>query len=114
MNDQTPKNLGMYPTPPKPEDLPSIELTQNSRQILAKRYLRHGKDGKPVETIDEMFWRIAWHVSDIPESGENHHELAREFYNMLVSKAFFPNSPTFTGAGTPSRSTCRLLCLTHF
>lgn len=101
MNDQSPKNLGMYPTPPKPEDLPSVELTQNSRQILAKRYLRHGKDGKPVETIDEMFWRIAWHVSDIPESGENHYELAREFYNMLVSKAFFPNSPTFTGAGTP-------------
>jgi ribonucleoside-diphosphate reductase alpha chain len=91
----------MYPTPPIPEELPSIELTQNSRQILSKRYLRHGKDGQPVETIDEMFWRIAWHVSDIPEREENHEALAREFYDMLVSKSFFPNSPTFTGAGTP-------------
>ena len=101
MIDKRPKSLGMYPTPPIPEELPSIELTQNSRQILSKRYLRHGKDGQPVETIDEMFWRIAWHVSDIPEREENHEALAREFYDMLVSKSFFPNSPTFTGAGTP-------------
>ena len=70
MIDQRPKSLGMYPTPPIPEELPSIELTQNSRQILSKRYLRHGKDGQPVETIDEMFWRIAWHVSDLPERGK--------------------------------------------
>src|SRR5690606_9731046 len=40
-------------------------------------------------------------VSDIPEREENQDSLAREFYNMLVSKSFFPNSPTFTGAGTP-------------
>lgn len=101
MIDKRPKSLGMYPTPPIPEELPSIELTQNSRQILSKRYLRHGKDGQPVETIDEMFWRIAWHVSDIPEPEVNHEALARKFYDMLVSKSFFPNSPTFTGAGTP-------------
>ena len=91
----------MFPTPPLPEGLPKIELTDNSRQILSKRYLRHGKDGTPVETIEEMFWRIAWHVSDLPERSENHEELARQFYDMLISKAFFPNSPTFTGAGTP-------------
>ena len=101
MNEQRPNRLGLYPTPPIPEELPSVELTQNSRQILAKRYLRHGKDGQPIETIDEMFWRIAWHVSDLPEREENHDEVAWEFYNMLVSKSFFPNSPTFTGAGTP-------------
>ena len=101
MNEQRPNRLGLYPTPPIPEELPSVELTQNSRQILAKRYLRHGKDGQPIETIDEMFWRIAWHVADLPEREENHDEVAREFYNMLVSKSFFPNSPTFTGAGTP-------------
>lgn len=94
-------NSGLYPTPPLPEGLPTIELTDNSRQILSKRYLRHGKDGIPVETIEEMFWRIAWHVSDLPERSENHEELAKQFYKMLISKSFFPNSPTFTGAGTP-------------
>ena len=24
-----------------------------------------------------------------------------EYYDLLTSKKFFPNSPTFTGAGTP-------------
>ena len=101
MIEQTPTSMGLFPTPPRPQGLPSIHLTENSRQILTKRYLRHDKDGKPVETIDEMFWRIAWHVSDTPENQDNHDQVARDYYNLLVSKSFFPNSPTFTGAGTP-------------
>ena len=92
---------GLLPTPPLPSDLPAIELSDNSRQILTKRYLRRGQDGKPVETIEEMFWRIAWHVADVENAGENKAVLAKAFYRMLISKSFFPNSPTFTGAGTP-------------
>ena len=101
MSNTSLNHLGLFPTPPLPEDLPSIELSDNSKQILSKRYLRHAPDGSPAETIDEMFWRIAWHVSDTPERDEDHEKMARDFYNMLVSKSFFPNSPTFTGAGTP-------------
>ena len=101
MIEQTPTSMCLFPTPTRPQGLPSIHLTENSRQILTKRYLRHDKDGKPVETIDEMFWRIAWHVSDTPENQDNHDQVARDYYNLLVSKSFFPNSPTFTGAGTP-------------
>ena len=48
---------GLLPTPPLPEELPSIELSENSRQVLVKRYLRRGHDGEPIETIEEMFWR---------------------------------------------------------
>src|SRR5450830_1403114 len=92
---------GLLPTPPLPSDLPAIELSDNSRQILTKRYLRRGQDGKPVETIEEMFWRIAWHVANVENAGENKAVLAKAFYRMLISKSFFPNSPTFTGAGTP-------------
>lgn len=92
---------GLLPTPPIPEDLPSIQLTDNSRQILIKRYLRRGTDGKPAESIDEMLWRIAWHVAELGEVSPSTHELARSFYELLSSKSFFPNSPTFTGAGTP-------------
>ena len=50
---------GLLPTPPKPEGLPSIELSDNSVKILQKRYLRRGLDGKPVEESDDMFRRIA-------------------------------------------------------
>ena len=92
---------GLLPTPPKPEGLPSIELSDNSVKILQKRYLRRGLDGKPVEEIDDMFWRIAWHIADVDGSDEEKLAFAIEIYHLLVSKAFFPNSPTFTGAGTP-------------
>ncbi len=94
--------FGLKETPPIPEGLPKIKLTDNSRQVLEKRYLRRGHDGKPIETIEEMFWRVAYHVA-IVETNWNGDPItrAKEFYRMLIDKRFFPNSPTFTGAGTP-------------
>ena len=93
---------GLLPTPPLPTDLPSIDLSDNSMQVLERRYLRRGEDGKPVETVDEMFWRVAYHVAKAEEQWDGDVTgRAREFYQLLVSKKFFPNSPTFTGAGTP-------------
>ena len=85
-----------------PSGWPSIELTPNSLTILQKRYLRKGEDGKtPIETVDEMFFRIAKHVALAEESDELKSLHTREFYDMLTMKKFFPNTPTFTGAGTP-------------
>ncbi len=93
---------GLFPTPPMPEGLPKAELTENGRQVLVRRYLRRGLDGKPIETIEEMFWRVAYHVAKVEEHwGGDVMARAIEFYHLLVSKKFFPNSPTFTGAGTP-------------
>jgi len=106
MNDQeintvVSNNKGLLPTPPMPADLPKIELTENSRQILVKRYLRRGQDGKPIETIEEMFWRVAYHVAAVEKNwGNDPIQRATEFYCLLIDKRFFPNSPTFTGAGT--------------
>lgn len=92
---------GLLPTPPLPEGLPTIELSENSRQILVKRYLRRGHNGEPVESIEEMFWRVAYHVAKVEENWNGDPiERAKEFYRMLIDKRFFPNSPTFTGAGT--------------
>ena len=96
------KELDLSPTPPLPEDLPTIELAENARTVLMKRYVRRQSDGEPGETVDEMFWRVAYHVAapDVEFDGDQL-ALARQFYDLLVSKRFFPNSPTFTGAGTP-------------
>jgi ribonucleoside-diphosphate reductase alpha chain len=93
---------GLLPTPPMPKGLPKVDLTDNARQVLIKRYVRRGDDGKPAETVEEMFWRVAYHVAKVEEmwSGDVI-ERAKEFYHLLTSKKFFPNSPTFTGAGTP-------------
>jgi ribonucleoside-diphosphate reductase alpha chain len=93
---------GLLPTPPLPEDLGSVDLTENARKVLVRRYVRRGKDGEPVETVEEMFWRVAYHVAEVEQNWqEDVEQRARQFYQLLTSKRFFPNSPTFTGAGTP-------------
>lgn len=92
----------LLPTPPLPGDLPNAELSDNAREVLSRRYLRKGKDGIPVETVEEMFWRVAYHVAKIEETWSKDIDArTRQFYAMLIGKKFFPNSPTFTGAGTP-------------
>lgn len=92
----------LLPTPPLPQVVPGIELSDNAREVLSRRYLRKGKDGKPVETVEEMFWRVAYHVAKIEDTwGGDVDARTHRFYSMLTQKKFFPNSPTFTGAGTP-------------
>ena len=80
----------------------SIPLTENARTVLSKRYLRKGPDGKPVETVEEMFRRVAHHVARAEAEWGGDVAAAEEaFYELLTQLRFFPNSPTFTGAGTP-------------
>jgi ribonucleoside-diphosphate reductase alpha chain len=77
-------------------------INENARQVLIRRYVRRGDDGKPAETVEEMFWRVAYHIAKVEEQwGTDVITLAGEFYTLLTSRKFFPNSPTFTGAGTP-------------
>ncbi|MBC8334652.1 MAG: adenosylcobalamin-dependent ribonucleoside-diphosphate reductase [Anaerolineales bacterium] len=96
------KKQGLLTTPPAPSDLPAIELSDNSRQVLIRRYLRRGDDGQPNESIEEMFWRVSYNVAKAEEKWDvDVLERAIEFYHLMVEKKFFPNSPTFTGAGTP-------------
>ena len=93
---------GLLPTPPLPKEISPIHLTENARQVLVRRYVRRGADGLPAENVDEMFWRVAYHVAKVEEAwGGDTLERANQFYTLLSSKQFFPNSPTFTGAGTP-------------
>ena len=94
--------FGLIPTPDMPTGLSEIHLTENARQVLIRRYVRRNREGKPAESIEGMFWRVAYHVAKV-EINWNGNEIDRagQFYKLLTSKQFFPNSPTFTGAGTP-------------
>jgi len=93
---------GLLPTPPMVKRLPKADLTDNARQVLERRYVRRGPDGKPAETVEEMFWRVAYHVAKAEEAwGGDVTARATEFYGLLIKRKFLPNSPTFTGAGTP-------------
>lgn len=79
-----------------------LELSENSQQVLRKRYLRRGLDGQPAETIEGMFRRVARAVAE-PDAAHGYDIQSTEdsFYALLTDLRFFPNSPTFTGAGTP-------------
>jgi ribonucleoside-diphosphate reductase alpha chain len=79
-----------------------IHISENGRQVLRKRYLRKGPDGQTVETVAEMFRRVASAVAE-PDSIFGYDTTSTEdsFYGLLTSLRFFPNSPTFTGASTP-------------
>ena len=90
------------PFAPAIEPPGEIRLSENSHQVLRKRYLRRGIDGKPVEDVEGMFRRVARAVAE-PDADYGYDRQSTEdsFYALLSSLRFFPNSPTFTGAGTP-------------
>jgi ribonucleoside-diphosphate reductase alpha chain len=83
----------------EPSPLP---FSENALTILRKRYLRRGMDSKPTETVEDLFRRVA-HTIAAPDSehGRDAAQTEEVFYNLLTHVRFFPNSPTFTGAGTP-------------
>ncbi len=88
--------------PPAYADDQAINLSKNSTQVLEKRYLRRGLDGKVLETPAGMFYRVAHHVAKAEaEHGGDVDATTETFYRLLSDLRFFPNSPTFTGAGTP-------------
>ncbi len=96
------KNEKVSPIPPIPKELPTVELDENALEVFKRRYMRKGEDGHSVESKEETFWRVAYSVALIEASWDGDVEAtAKEFYNLLASKRFLPNSPTFTGAGTP-------------
>ncbi len=88
-----------------PEDLPSAELTENARLVLARRYLKKDADGNPTEEPEVMFWRVARTIAgvdaDYGASEAAVDEVARQFYELMINGRFEPNSPTLMNAGRP-------------
>jgi len=83
----------------------AVKLTDNARVVLMKRYVRRGPDGKPAESPEGMFARVAKAVAEPDRAADGEaaavEATERAFYHLLTDLRFFPNSPTFTGAGTP-------------
>lgn len=87
-----------------PMDLPVPELKPNAEVVLQKRYLRKSLDGAQIETPQELFWRVASSIAEEESkytgSSCKPEKLAREFYELMTSWKFLPNSPTLMNAGT--------------
>ena len=80
---------GLLPTPPMPDGLPKANLTDNARQVLMKRYVRRGDDGKPAETVEEMFWRVAYHVAKVEEQWDaDIQKRTIEYYHLAETFLF--------------------------
>ncbi|HAW71526.1 MAG TPA: ribonucleotide-diphosphate reductase subunit alpha, partial [Firmicutes bacterium] len=81
----------------------AIELTDNARTILEKRYLK--REGyKVIERPEDMFLRVAQTIAVVDQDlygcdANATEELTRQFYDLFVDKKFMPNSPTLMGAG---------------
>ncbi len=78
-------------------------LSENARKVLEKRYLKKDDDGKVVETPADMFRRVARNIATADSYyGKTKNEVAsteEEFYEMMTSLEFLPNSPTLMNAG---------------
>ncbi len=80
----------------------TIALSPNGIKVLEKRYLRRDINGELLETPAGMFYRLAYHIAQPEkEHGADVEVATRTFYDLLTERRFYPNSPTFTGAGTP-------------
>ncbi|MGC9397864.1 MAG: adenosylcobalamin-dependent ribonucleoside-diphosphate reductase [Anaerolineae bacterium] len=100
MGKATPKNTDL--SEQDAIETEELDLAPNAREIIKRRYLRKGEDGQPIETIPEMFHRVAGHVAAIEATwGGDVDAREADFYDLLTTFRFLPNSPTFTGAGTP-------------
>jgi ribonucleoside-diphosphate reductase alpha chain len=80
-----------------------MELTENARVVLERRYLRK-ENGVVVETPEDMFRRVAHNIAQVETevygaSPEVADTWEQTWYEMMTGLLFLPNSPTLMNAG---------------
>jgi len=77
-------------------------LSKNAVTVLERRYLKKGVDGKPTETPEEMFRRVAGAIASADlefQPDADVQKLQDTFYELMTGLKFMPNSPTLMNAG---------------
>ncbi|MEE8573891.1 MAG: vitamin B12-dependent ribonucleotide reductase [Thermodesulfobacteriota bacterium] len=80
--------------------LPNI--SENALQVLEKRYLIKNAEGKTVESVEDLFRRVSSNIAEaecIYDPSADTSAVAEEFYELMTSLDFLPNSPTLMNAG---------------
>jgi len=78
------------------------ELSPNAKTVLERRYLKRDSDGKILEKPADMFQRVADTVASADLKFDDTADtlaLAEQFYTIMASLEFLPNSPTLMNAG---------------
>lgn len=81
-----------------------MPITENARQVLEKRYLMRDEHNQPIETVEQLFHRVADSIAaaDAHFKGEADVSATADlFYHMMTNLEFLPNSPTLMNAGRP-------------
>jgi ribonucleoside-diphosphate reductase alpha chain len=83
----------------------AVNITENARRVLEKRYLAKDENGNVIETPEELFRRVARHIAGAEKlynkSPEEIQKLEQDFYDIMANLEFMPNSPTLMNAGRP-------------
>jgi ribonucleoside-diphosphate reductase alpha chain len=79
-----------------------IKLSDNALRVLERRYLIKDKEGKVIETPQELFRRVGRHIASAelvydPKADVSFWE--ETFYQLMANLDFLPNSPTLMNAG---------------
>ncbi|RKY42597.1 MAG: adenosylcobalamin-dependent ribonucleoside-diphosphate reductase [Candidatus Makaraimicrobium thalassicum] len=80
-----------------------LKLPVNTMEVLKKRYLLKDDNRRIVETPSELFRRVASAVAGAEKkfrTKKSVREWEEDFYQMMRSLEFMPNSPTLMNAGT--------------
>lgn len=79
-----------------------LQLTENALIVLERRYLIKDDNGATCETPVDMFRRVARNIAKADALYDDHTDLTKsedEFYRLMISVEFMPNSPTLMNAG---------------
>lgn len=79
-----------------------LHLTTQAIEILKKRYLKKDAQGRVTESPEEMFWRVAQNIAEAERFYGNRtspEEVSENFFRMMASLDFLPNSPCLMNAG---------------
>lgn len=80
-----------------------MELSQNAIKVLESRYLRRDKKRRITESPEGLFQRVAKSIAQAEKLFGNKNGVVHwedEFFRLLTSFDFLPNSPTLMNAGT--------------
>jgi ribonucleoside-diphosphate reductase alpha chain len=80
-----------------------MELSQNAVKVLESRYLRRDSKRRIIESPEKLFQRVAKSIAQAEKVFGNKKGVGYwedEFFRLLTSFDFLPNSPTLMNAGT--------------
>jgi ribonucleoside-diphosphate reductase alpha chain len=80
-----------------------LDFSANAFKVLQKRYLKRNEEGEVIETPEDMFKRVAKTIASVDlnygKSDADASYIEEEFYSLMTSLKFLPNSPTLMNAG---------------